>query len=153
MKMSVDISAGRERLMRPLIRLPYLRDGTEIYQPMFRHEIFEADPQLYDTNFVRNMSMNWNHGIGWPLSDDGFQLTKLLPDLSLRWIPKEAFERHALHDVLTNQTMNFQADLWDYLYVTPNSSVRSVVKKCQQLNRRWGKDYVPSLERLRRSKK
>lgn len=56
---------GRNRVMVPLLKKRFTIKGKEIYQPMFRYRT--SDPQarkFYNTQYVRENSMEWEKGIG-----------------------------------------------------------------------------------------
>lgn len=132
------IVAGRERIMHPPVRLPFSEGGTEIYQTMFLNEAFHDDPQVYNTPYVREMSMDWENGVGWPMLIRDHRLIKASPELSLEWFPRSAQIRANLHTQTMRQTLKIQADLWDYLYINTDKNMRDVVKKCQRINKALG---------------
>ena len=131
-----DIHPGRERLMLPPIRLPFSKDGTEIYQPIFSNEVFQVRPELYRTGYVRSMSMDWDGGIGWPIQVDGQKWTKIPPEPTTAWFPEMSHSRPRLHLMMIRQTLRMQANLWDYLYSTTDKGMRKVMGDWQRINRR-----------------
>lgn len=143
-QLGLDMRTGRERFMLPLIRLPFSKDGTEIYQPIFSNEVFRDRPEMYDTAFVRDMSMDWNNGIGWPTYINNQRLTKVSPEPTLDWFPKTAHVRADLHVMTIRQTLTMQADLWDYLYSTTDKAVRKAINAWQRINKIWSK--LPSAQ-------
>lgn len=137
--LEIDMRSGRERIMLPPIRLPFSKDGTEIYQPIFSNEVFRDQPEMYDSTYVRDMSMDWNRGIGWPIQINDQRLIKVSSDPNLDWLPKTTHARADLHVMTVRQTLNMQADLWDYLYSTTDKALRHRMAAWQRINRIWSK--------------
>lgn len=138
----MNIVAGRERIMLPPVRLPFFEEGTEIYQPMFLNEVFRDDPQVYDTAYVKGMSMDWENGVGWPMLIRDHRLIKASPEPSLNWLPRSTHIRADLQTKIMRQTLKIQTDLWDYLYSTTDKNMRYVIKRCQQINKALGNRLV-----------
>ena len=70
---------GIERIMTPLLRKPFYIRGTELYQPMFpRIMKQESVSILYDNDYVRKMSMNWEEGIGKIFKQDYLALLEYI---------------------------------------------------------------------------
>ncbi len=106
---------------------------------------------MYDTDYVRGLSMDWNNGIGWPIQINNQRLTKVLPEPTLDWFPETTRVRADLHVTTIRQTLTMQADLWDYLYSTTDKAVRKTIDAWQRLNRTWSKlpsDQLSALKEL-----
>ncbi len=149
-EMFVHIQPSRERIMLPPMRLPFSKAGTEIYQPMFANEVLKAQPEVYDTNYVQNMSMDWSNGIGWPLQMRDKRLVKISTDPTRDWLPEQKHQRTDLHVMTIRQTLKMQADLWDYLYSTTDRNLRKTMDFCQHTNRKWCKfpsDQISTLSK------
>lgn len=138
-KLELDMRSGRERPMLPPIRLPFSKDGTEIYQPIFSNEVFQDTPEMYDTAYVRAMSIDWNEGIGWPIQVIDQRWAKVPPEPTLDWFPRTVHTRADLHVMTARQTLTIQADLWDYLYSSTDKAVRKTMEAAQRINRTWSK--------------
>lgn len=136
-KISVRIQPSRERIMLPPIRLSFSKAGTEIYQPMFSNEVLKDQPEVYGTDYVQNMSMDWNNGIGWPLQMRDQGLVKISAEPTRDWLPEQKHPRADLHLMTIRQTLTIQADLWDYLYSTTDRNLRKTMGLWQRINRKW----------------
>jgi hypothetical protein len=80
--------AGRNRIMKPILKKRFSIQGTELYQPIFRSGIsYPAMKKYYDTEYVRNNSMVWDKGIGkiFMNSNSGLQEYPMSP--SKAWVP------------------------------------------------------------------
>ena len=60
----VDLAGGRERVMRPVLRRAISEKGNPIYQPMFKSGLVEEARDAYDTEYVREHSLNFPEGVG-----------------------------------------------------------------------------------------
>ena len=141
-RLDLAMRSGRERVMLPLIRLPFSKSGTEIYQPIFSNEVFFEYPAIYDTKYVHDMSLDWNTGSGRPFQVNGDQLVRISAEPTMDWFPKTVHFRPDLHVMTIRQTLKMQADLWDYLYATAfttDKGVRKTIGECQRINRVWSK--------------
>ncbi|MEZ9706440.1 hypothetical protein AB4308_18720 [Vibrio breoganii] len=58
------IVKGRERLMMPLIRKPMSHNGVVIYQPQYRNGMIDGDFSIYDCDYVKNHSLDFEQGDG-----------------------------------------------------------------------------------------
>jgi hypothetical protein len=81
--------AGRNRIMKPVLKKPFSIQGTELYQPMFSGVGIKTAirKNYYDTEYVRHNSMAWDKGIGniFINSNSMIQTYPLSP--SKMWIP------------------------------------------------------------------
>ena len=50
--------------MRPVLRRGLAEKGDPIYQPMFKSGLVEEARETYDTEYVRNHSLNFSEGVG-----------------------------------------------------------------------------------------
>lgn len=60
----VYLAAGRERVMRPVLRRTIAEKGHPIYQPMFRAGSIDGGSDAYDCDYVRQHSLNFSQGVG-----------------------------------------------------------------------------------------
>jgi hypothetical protein len=58
------LEKGRERIMKPVLKRHISEKGVILFQPMFAGGLAETPPLLYDTEYVRRNSMDYDNGIG-----------------------------------------------------------------------------------------
>jgi hypothetical protein len=58
------INEGTNRVKRPVIRRPFRPGGVVIYQPMFKGGLIEPKVEVYDSEYVRENSLDVEGGIG-----------------------------------------------------------------------------------------
>jgi hypothetical protein len=73
-RIEADFVLGRERVMLPVLRKQIKEKGTIIYQPIYRGGLIEGDVTGYDSEYVRQHSIDHNHGVGNIYLDEGRQL-------------------------------------------------------------------------------
>lgn len=60
----VDLVQGRERIMLPIMRKHISEIGARYYQPMFKGGLMKGETPYYDSEYVRNHSMDAESGVG-----------------------------------------------------------------------------------------
>ncbi|EGQ7843332.1 MULTISPECIES: hypothetical protein [Vibrio] len=67
---------GRKRLMRPLMRKPIRHNGVVVYQPQFRNGMINGDFSVYDCDYVRDHSLDYDKGDGNIFVEKGGKLVE-----------------------------------------------------------------------------
>ncbi|MHA1973025.1 MAG: hypothetical protein ACTSW1_08530 [Candidatus Hodarchaeales archaeon] len=103
-------TAGRNRVMIPLLKKRFSIKGTELYQPIFRGRIdIDSDSRkLYDTQYVHDNSMVWEAGIGkvFRVAKDALEE---YPDTdSILYLPNVSYEFPNLVARLVFETLDWQ---------------------------------------------
>jgi hypothetical protein len=133
--LEVVLAEGRQRTMHPILPLPFVHDGVEIYQPMFWDQLRSERRNFYEIPYVRPHALAWEYGIGRPTVVNGDVARVVLGDESVDVIPAMRHERHELHRRSMRQTLAVQASLWSYLY--PGNKKFPAVRIAENLNHRW----------------
>lgn len=60
----IDLTEGRHRLMRPVLRRAIAEKGKRIYQPMFKSGLRSGATEIYDCAYVRQHSIEYSEGVG-----------------------------------------------------------------------------------------
>tara|TARA_R110002167_G_scaffold149452_1_gene342743 strand:+ start:1040 stop:2047 length:1008 start_codon:yes stop_codon:yes gene_type:complete len=63
-EMLFNVVCGRERVTNPIIRRNIRETGHIFIQPMFRNELSESEIGEYDSDYVRQHSINFDKGVG-----------------------------------------------------------------------------------------
>ncbi len=123
-----ELLPGRERVMTPLLKRTFVLFGTEIYQPMFPYQVgVENLRGFYDTPYVREQSLEWGKGMGGVFIQDQDGLRRYPAEPSLGWLPRRTYERHAINEQITIETLEWQLyiqGLWPPLANVPESMRR-----------------------------
>ena len=119
---SAELTPGLERSILPLLNFNYGSEGTEIFQPMYHHRLMrekgESIEQLYQSEYVRNLSLSQGQGIGKPLLQEGKTLRPYPGNCPDEWLPKKKFNFEELLRVIPITTLRLQADLIDHATAT-----------------------------------
>jgi hypothetical protein len=84
--------AGRNRIMKPILKKLFSIQGTELYQPIFSGVgINTVIRKYYDTEYVRNNSMLWDEGIGKIFINSNSGLQEYPMSRSKIWIPSTTY--------------------------------------------------------------
>jgi hypothetical protein len=149
----MNMVPGRERLMLPLLKIPYFLKGTEIFQPIFHHKLsYNPSPQLaglYDTSYVREFSLDYERGIGRPLIQKGRSLRKYPSHPSMDWFPIHAAKRQALHKICIEQTLRIQSKLFQQTPIPNDVLQRKKYIVLKNHNLRMLKNLDASLKEMR----
>lgn len=146
--LEANVVSGRERIMIPPLRLPLRAGGVSLFQPMFFNEVFAETPSIYDTDFVRRSSLNWERGIGLPHVSSNGRLAPYPSAPSLDWRPTESFDRYTIHETSIRQTLRLQADLWGHTYEFEDDEMKALVKRVKSLNIRMARMPIDDLSGL-----
>ena len=130
---------GRERVMFPLLRYPFSTNGVEIYQPIFSLKFMLGEgldelAKLYDTPYVRDLSLFCDSELGAPLIQQGRSIKKYPNIPSLDWYPSQIFDLEALRDLALIQTLRVQASLVNDSPTSEDKSVRAKAEKLRKIN-------------------
>lgn len=108
-KFKIVMGEGIERVMFPLIRKTFILKGIELYQPMFPRRCFGEYVKYFESNYVKERSLDWPNGIGkiFINKDRGIQFYENEFD----WIPKISKNRRDLTIKASKQVYQTQIDL------------------------------------------
>jgi len=104
-----DIVKGLERCFYPVVRKHSLPNSSRFFQPIFsqlkNHKDFE---DLYDTDYVRNNSIDWKKGIGRVFRElDG--KTVIFPrGKTHEWFPPDSYSMADLLPKINEQVYDFE---------------------------------------------
>ena len=89
---SCSYSAGRNRIMRPILRKSLGIKGIELYQPIFFGNVADEDNEglrrLYDTEYVRDNCISWEKGIGRIYIKRDSKVSAYTTYPSMEWLPE-----------------------------------------------------------------
>jgi hypothetical protein len=138
---------GSERIRLPLIRKSYNVRCTQLFQPMFRPNIVSQFPELYETEYVREVFQDHKNGIGKVFICTEGGIEEYPSDPSDLWIPSYTWKGDELEEVVSVQTLEFQLYLQD---IGPGhkglDSVREgIIKQQYQLSRDLNHSIIKSI--------
>jgi len=108
-EMTHVINEGKNRVLYPLVRMPYNKKCMEIYQPIFSHHGLRGQVEhLYDTVYARSLSRDFQEGIGKVLITQKNQIAEYPSGDSESWIPKNVWKLTDLMDMIGRQVLEFQ---------------------------------------------
>lgn len=92
---SMDLSPGRERVMRPIVQAPLPLNCVAIFQPMFPVGLVSERSDLYDTDYVRENCLDYTQGIGSVfIEQDGKPVYRADPGVQISISPPPMFDRY-----------------------------------------------------------
>lgn len=107
-----DLVKGFERVFFPVVRRYSLSNASKFYQPIFFHHPSNDDLQyLYDTEYIRSNSIDWEKGVGKVFHELNGRACVYPREKTQKWIPADI---HNLADFLpkiTQQVYDFQIDV------------------------------------------
>lgn len=139
---------GSERIRLPLIRKGFNTRCTQLYQPMFmRQNIRSQFPELYDNDYVNNVSQDYDKGIGKIYICVEGTIDEYTSDPSKAWIPSYTWQGDDLEKIILIQTLEFQLYLLD---IGPGHKgldpVREkIVKQQYQISRDLNRSMIDSI--------
>jgi len=121
----VSGTEGIQRIMTPLLRKLFCIQGTELYQPMFPH-LVKQETAFYDNDYVRNMSMNWEGGVGKIFKQDGLSLLEYPHEPTKDWLPLKTYDINSMAKSVVQQTFEWQ------IYINENTPSMDRIPKEEQ---------------------
>jgi hypothetical protein len=108
-KFTVVLGMGSERIMYPLIRKPFILKSIELYQPMFPQRSFGKQVKHFESNYVKERSLDWQNGIGriFINKNKSVQIYENESD----WVPEVSKDRWDLTIKASKQVFQMQIDL------------------------------------------
>lgn len=84
-----EFVAGRNRIMKPLLKKYFNIQGVELYQPIFSGvgSKTEIRKKFYDIEYVRNNSMSWDDGVGKIFINNNSEIQEYPMFPSKAWVP------------------------------------------------------------------
>ncbi|NDK39600.1 hypothetical protein DT603_12180 [Pseudoxanthomonas gei] len=123
---------GRKRTTRPILRHPIRPGGVIVYQPMFKGGLVEPQTDLYDTEYVRSHSLDFNQGVGSLLVEDRYGLREKLSGESFSVEPSVTYPEivHRFQaSINVYQWQNWLATLLPYVGNLPKPYKNYVVQR------------------------
>lgn len=108
-KFKIVMSAGTEKVMYPLIRKPFILKGLELYQPMFPQRAFGTHVKYFESNYVKERSLDWQNGIGKIFINKNRSVQFYNSEFD--WIPEVSTDRWDLTIKASKQVFQTQIDL------------------------------------------
>ncbi|MCX5653095.1 MAG: hypothetical protein NTY65_00370 [Planctomycetota bacterium] len=109
---SYEMEPGMERKLLPLIKQPFLLEGTELYQALYPMQLeMENMRGMYETEYVRSHSQNASRGIGKIFRQAGRDLTAVGENGGVQWVPAVTRGKDRLCTGIVLQTLEMQEHL------------------------------------------
>jgi len=103
------MSKGRERVAFPIIRAPYNRNCTEVFQPMLMKDGFIRQiDHLNDTAYAKDLFEDYQNGVGRVFMAKDSRVTHFPIEPTDAWIPKTVWDLADLTDLLGKQVLQCQ---------------------------------------------
>lgn len=138
---------GVERIRLPLIRKSYNVRCTQLFQPMFRPSIVSQFPELFNNNYVKEVSRDFENGVGKIFICSEGKIKEFPFDPSDMWIPSYTWQGDELEKLILIQTLEFQLYLLD---IGPghkglDDEREKIIKQQYQLSRDWNHSMIDSI--------
>ncbi|MBX3036022.1 MAG: hypothetical protein KF758_03830 [Anaerolineales bacterium] len=102
------VEGGRNRILYPLIKIAYDKKCSEIYQSIYSHNIKSNIEYLYNNDYTKSISKNFEKGIGKVLIAGNNKIREYPTEPSKSWIPKNIWNLPELIDMIGRQVLNSQ---------------------------------------------
>ncbi|MCC7118405.1 MAG: hypothetical protein IT310_07765 [Anaerolineales bacterium] len=102
------IEKGRNRILYPLVKMPYDKGCSEIYQPIYSYSIESNVEHLYNNDYVKSISKKFEEGTGKVFITGNNKINPYSTEPSKSWIPKKIWEVSELINVIGKQVLNSQ---------------------------------------------
>ena len=148
----VDLQPGRERVMHPLLRKPFVMRGTYLFQPMFRYQISGDCRAYYDTRYVKDRSIDWENGIGAVFIEAANHIICYPSRASKDWVPRTRYSgRDVIRDALATQVLSSQIMLHESPPSTEllDSNYKQFVKKFLREGISFNRALIRAIEKNR----
>ena len=93
----VDLVEGRERIMSPILRKRVAENGRRFFQPMFKGGLMKGVTSFYNSNYVRNHSIDHESGVGNVFEESGTCITEYGKDDEVELEPSLIQDERKLH--------------------------------------------------------
>lgn len=125
--MKVTMTAGRNRLMSPILRRPLPPKGTYLFQPMFPDQLKTPRiAQFYRNDYVTSHSMDQEQGVGGLFIQKEGRCNSYGSSRTSSWLPKGSTSIDTLARLVTDLVLQIQIDLYAD---SPSTELLSSVEK------------------------
>ncbi|MBW1932745.1 MAG: hypothetical protein JRI56_06970 [Deltaproteobacteria bacterium] len=97
---------GLERRFYPVVRKSSLPKATKFFQPVFSH--YKSDNDLFNTNYVRANSIDWNKGLGKVFQEAHGKTLAFPRKKTKEWFPTETYDPVNFLPKINQQVYDFQ---------------------------------------------
>jgi hypothetical protein len=111
-QIAYQLSPGRLRSSLPLITRRFDTRCSQIHQPIYTR-FAQAQPELYDNEFVKSLSTPHRPGVGLVLTTHQGPLRTYPDSPSLEWLPRHLWDFHKMVGMLARQVFEFQLYLFE----------------------------------------
>jgi hypothetical protein len=112
--LAVSMHEGREKVRLPIVRLQYDKRCTHVFQPLYTRKDIRTSFPLYDTDYVKSLSLDHDKGIGKVFVLDHPVLQEYPIEKSEMWVPKWTWDDVDLLKTVRRQWLEFQLRLLEY---------------------------------------
>jgi len=103
---------GFERVFFPVVRRYSLPNASKFYQPIFFHHLRSDDLKyLYDTEYVRYNSIDWDNGVGKVFHELNGKAFAYPREKTHNWFPPDTYNLIDFLPKITQQVYDFQIDV------------------------------------------
>ena len=124
---TVILKRGKERVMYPLIRRMFKMNGIQVYQPMFPLKSLGEYVHYYESQYVKERSLDWNNGVGRIFINRRGQLK--LYEKDSEWIDETFYDQRTLIKQASIQMFNAQRYLLENFVSSPELLSVSMKKR------------------------
>ena len=135
----LDMRRGLNRVLYPIINIPYNKSCSEIYQPIISREIVNTD--LCDDDYIKEYIDINSSLIGKVLLNKDNAIVDYDSVSSRQWMPAESHSRDSLKKIMLRETLRFQdwlvADFPNLDQITNADNkkhLKMVLRKIKQFN-------------------
>ena len=143
------LNEGKNRILYPLVRMPYNKKCTEIYQPIFSHYGFRDQIEhLYDTAYARSLAQDFQQGIGKVLIARENQIVEYPSEESKSWIPQNVWKLTDLMDMIGRQVLESQIYFLNRggIYNQVSSEKKNLIKQQHEVAKQVNRMFLKSMD-------
>ncbi len=121
---TIILKKGEERIMYPLVRSLFKMKGIQLYQPMFPIRSLGEYVNYYESQYVKDRSLDWSNGVGKIFISKNRQIK--LYDNESEWITEIFYDRKTLIKEASIQLFNAQRYLIENFVPSPELLSKSM---------------------------
>lgn len=142
----LTLSKGTGRVLHPLVRTPYNKECTEIYQPAsLKPKLMDEYSNLYDNDYSRFYLQDSKEGVSKILIAVKNRVVEYSQIPSKEWIPKQTWKLSELMKMIGKQVLDFQIYLlnrgpkYDEISLDKKKIIKLELTMAKQVNKMLSK--------------
>ncbi|QGQ25139.1 hypothetical protein F1728_21690 [Gimesia benthica] len=154
-----DITQGKSKISRPFLQYPVGLNCQEFYQPMFKDGLTDQLISLYDCDYVKQNSLDYEKGVGAIFRRVGTKIIRCSDNAEVEMVPQNSYQDSTLYYKAAINTLKWQSYLYsiradETLLTKEQQEFRNhIFSAVSQNNRVYMKKLEQEFNELKNSKK